>query len=260
MQYTYEQMFKKNMGVFTHDEQNKIRNLRVAVAGAGGLGGSLLYLLARVGVRNIRICDPEEFEVSNINRQFGCYIDTIGKNKAKAISEELLRINPSIELDVWDFGINNENANRFVDGCDIVIDAIEFYAIEASIALQWSAREKNIWVMTAQCAGSMASYLYMPPNGPNFSDLFFESGNLSMDKIVDVLFPVLPKEATPKLLRLLSSGGKVDIPGWSFSMIGTYILFDDLIRIFIKNEKDFIVAPGITLFDMDKREFLVKNV
>lgn len=260
MEYTYDQMFQRNIGIFTPEDQERIKNLKVAIAGAGGLGGSLAYLLVRLGIQNIKICDPEEFEISNINRQFGCYVDTIGENKAKAVARELLRINPKINIEAWDYGIDNDNAGKFVEGCDVVIDGIDFYAIPASLALQKSARQQNKWVMTSQCAGSMASYLYMAPDGPNFSDLFFENGILSMPKIIKTLFPVLPHEATTEMLSMVERGEEVDIPGWSFVMIGVYILFDDLVKHFIKNEKDLIASPTVLLFDTYNRKFITQNV
>jgi drug/metabolite transporter (DMT)-like permease len=51
--------------------QEKISNSVVGVAGQGGLGGGVAMLLARLGVRHLKICDPDSFETSNINRQLG---------------------------------------------------------------------------------------------------------------------------------------------------------------------------------------------
>ena len=57
--YSYEDLFQRNIGVFTAEEQERIRGLVVAIAGAGGLGGPVAYNLARLGVGEIRLADPE---------------------------------------------------------------------------------------------------------------------------------------------------------------------------------------------------------
>lgn len=261
MKYTYDQMFQRNIGIFTSEEQERIKNLKVVIAGAGGLGGELAYLLTRLGVTNIRLCDPEEFEISNINRQFGCYFDTIGQNKATAVSKELLRINPKLNLEVWDYGINKSNAKEFIDGCDVVIDAIDFYAIERSIELQEEARQQNKWVMTAQIAGSMVSNMNFKPGGPHYGDLFFENGYLSIEKVMNVLFPILPREATPDILKKVTNGEKLALPSWSHApVITSVLLLEDLVSYFIKHEKELIVAPAITMLNLYNKEFEVKNV
>ena len=62
--------------------QEKLAHSVVGVGGAGGLGSYLAVQLARVGVKHIKIGDPDHFEESNINRQLGAGVNTIGKNKA----------------------------------------------------------------------------------------------------------------------------------------------------------------------------------
>lgn len=261
MEYTYDQMFQRNNGIFNDEERKRIKNLRVAIAGIGTLGGELAQLLVRLGVTSIKLCDPEDFEISNINRQFGCYIDTIGQNKAIAVSKELLRINPNLNVEVWDYGINSSNVNNFVSDCDLVIDAIEFYSIIHSIELQDEAREQNKWVMTSQLIGSMASTMNIKPGGPNIRDLYFENGNLSMEKVINTLFPILPVEATEEMVEKVINGEKLSIPSWSHASIAiVLVMFEDIVRYFIKNDMDLLTAPSVTLMDLYKKEFIIKNV
>ena len=67
--------------------QEKLAHSVVGVGGAGGLGSYLAVQLARVGVKHIKIGDLNHFEESNINRQLGAGINTIGKNKAIIVGE-----------------------------------------------------------------------------------------------------------------------------------------------------------------------------
>ena len=94
---SYDEITQRNIGFVTPDEQARLRGLVVAVAGCGGVGAPAAHYLARLGVGELRLADPEDFEASNINRQFAAYVDTIGVNKAEAVAAELRRINPAPE-------------------------------------------------------------------------------------------------------------------------------------------------------------------
>ncbi len=259
MKYKYEEMFQRNIGIFTQKEQERIKNLKVAIAGAGGLGGSMAHMLVRLGVENINICDPEVFEISNINRQFGCYIDTIGKNKALAVADELMRINPNIKLKVWDYGINKDNVDSFIEGCDVVIDAIEFFSIDRSIELQEAARKQKKWVMTAQISGSMLSSMNIDPDGPHYGDLFFEDGKFSMEKIIKIQFPILPVEANNKIVRDVIKGKIKVFPSWCHAIAIYLVLLEDLVSFYIKKDKKLLAAPAVTLMDFYNKKFVIYN-
>lgn len=80
-----------------------------------------------------------------------------------------------------------------------------------------------------------------------------------MPKVIKTLFPLLPHEATPEMVSAVEKGEDVDIPGWSFVMIGVYILFADLVDAFIKNKTKLSPAPAVLSFDTHNREFIIKN-
>ncbi len=81
----YELAFARNLGFISQAEQDKLSETSVAIAGAGGDGGELAVLLARMGFGEIRLADPDPFEIENINRQAVCTTRTVGMNKAVAV-------------------------------------------------------------------------------------------------------------------------------------------------------------------------------
>ncbi|MDF5831610.1 ThiF family adenylyltransferase [Pseudomonas syringae] len=85
--------------------QGKLSNAVVGVAGAGGIGGAVALGLARLGVRHIKIADPDSFEISNINRQFGASVETVGRNKALVVAELVHRLAGDVSVDVFPEGI-----------------------------------------------------------------------------------------------------------------------------------------------------------
>jgi tRNA A37 threonylcarbamoyladenosine dehydratase len=68
--WDYHEAFSRNIGLFTVEEQEKLRRSRVAIAGMGGVGGVHLVTLARTGIGNFTIADPDRFELANMNRQW----------------------------------------------------------------------------------------------------------------------------------------------------------------------------------------------
>ena len=103
--HQYKEIFSRNLGFITEEEQEKLRRSTVAIAGMGGVGGLLAERLVRLGIGNLKIIDPEDFERSNFNRQFYSSINTLGRNKAAVISEFLKSINPHINIHYGKIGI-----------------------------------------------------------------------------------------------------------------------------------------------------------
>ena len=65
----YKFLFERNYGVFSPEEQEKLRNANVLIIGSGGIGGIVAISLARSGVENMTIYEYDAFQVSNLNRQ-----------------------------------------------------------------------------------------------------------------------------------------------------------------------------------------------
>ena len=69
--FDYNEAFSRNIGLFTLEEQDKLRRSHVAIAGMGGVGGVHVATLARTGIGNFTIADPDCFELANMKRQYG---------------------------------------------------------------------------------------------------------------------------------------------------------------------------------------------
>ena len=83
--WSYAEAFKRNDGLVSAAEQLALQQSRVAIAGMGGVGGVHLITLARLGVGQFSIADPDRFDVSNFNRQYGATLSQLGRNKAEAV-------------------------------------------------------------------------------------------------------------------------------------------------------------------------------
>lgn len=124
--------------------QTKLKNLRVGIAGLGGMGSNLAEIMVRLGVGHIKIADPDTIEYSNINRQVIANQQSVGQKKAKASYTELRNIADDFELIVYENGITEDNAAEFVSDLDVVIDEIDVYPLQAHVWLHQAARKLNL--------------------------------------------------------------------------------------------------------------------
>lgn len=141
--------FERNYGFFSAEEQDILGRSAVAIAGAGGDGGMLAVQLARLGVGEIRLADPDPFEIENINRQAVCTEETIGVNKARAVGEYILKINPQAEVKIYEEGVTRDNTDEFVSGADLLIDETEFTIPRIGVGLSRAARLQGVPNLTA---------------------------------------------------------------------------------------------------------------
>ncbi len=121
----YEASFIRNFGVVTHEEQARLRNARVTVVGAGGVGGITLIQLARMGVGSIHVIDRDQFEASNINRQMLSAVSKLGVDKAEVAGQVLRDINPEIKVRTTISFVTEENAAELLADSDVIVDATD---------------------------------------------------------------------------------------------------------------------------------------
>ncbi|MFF8596714.1 ThiF family adenylyltransferase [Streptomyces sp. NPDC015220] len=138
-----------------HAAQLKLRGATVGIAGCGGIGGAVAVRLARLGVLNLKVADPDAFDWTNINRQLGATRHTVGRNKAQVVAELAHDLAGDVTVEVFEEGITPENAEEFVAGCDVVLDQMDFYLIRARYALHRAFRKdpRPLCVLSAWCVG-----------------------------------------------------------------------------------------------------------
>jgi molybdopterin/thiamine biosynthesis adenylyltransferase len=162
---SYDSWVQSNLGIIAPEHQQILRTARVLIAGTGAEGSSTAICLARLGVGHFRLADIDDFEVKNLNRQFGCYHDTIGTSKVEAVAKEILRINPEAEVDVIPEGVTAENAGTLVEGASCVVGGLDMYAPEAGLALDLAARAANLFIVTGLSLGFRNDIYVFSPQG-----------------------------------------------------------------------------------------------
>ena len=108
----------------TREEVEKLRNAEAAVAGLGGLGSHVSVFLARAGVGHLHLVDFDKVEMSNLNRQH-YFISHLGMDKTEALKEQLLQINPWLDIKTSCERVTEENIPRLFQNADIICEAFD---------------------------------------------------------------------------------------------------------------------------------------
>ncbi|UCH92445.1 MAG: ThiF family adenylyltransferase, partial [Candidatus Aminicenantes bacterium] len=96
--------------------QERLKSTAVFAAGAGGSGSALLQQLALIGIGTIIVCDHDEVELSNLNRQILHDESRIGMNKALSAKKTLNKINPHVQVIAYPGKITRENITELAGG------------------------------------------------------------------------------------------------------------------------------------------------
>lgn len=171
--WIYDQAFCRNLGLISQGEQERLRQSRVAIAGLGGVGGNHLMTMVRLGIGKFSIADPDVFETANFNRQAGASVTTLGRAKVDVMAELARGVNPELELRAWREAVTPENIDDFLRDVDLVVDGVDFFAVEARRRLFAEARRRGIWAHTAGPIGFSAAWLSFDPGGMSF-DAYFD--------------------------------------------------------------------------------------
>ena len=175
-----KQLTKEDLSRFTRhfslaelgrEGQEKLKNARVLVIGAGGLGSPLLIYLAAAGVGTMGIVDDDIVSISNLQRQVLYTTAEVGLKKVKLASQKIVALYPEIDIQTFDLRLNETNAENLFKDYDIVADCTDNYKTRALLG-QVSATLKKplVFASVLNYEGQLTVFNYQ--DGPAYKDLF----------------------------------------------------------------------------------------
>jgi len=127
---------------FGEEGQEKLKQARIFIAGAGGLGAPVSVYLTAAGAGVIRVVDHEKVELSNLNRQVLHWSEDIARSKVDSAAEKLTRLNHEVKIEAIEEVIAEANVSQLVAGFDLIIDAMD--NLPTRYLLNKAALELNI--------------------------------------------------------------------------------------------------------------------
>ena len=157
--------------------QKRLKNAKVLVIGAGGLGSPALLYLAAAGVGTLGIVDFDEVDESNLHRQVIHGQSDIGKLKAASAQESIAEINPFVKVNLHTERLESSNALEIFRDYDLILDGTDNFATrylvnDAAVLLG----KPYVWGSIFRFEGQASVFWEDAPNGKglNYRDLYPE--------------------------------------------------------------------------------------
>lgn len=250
-EFDYDLAFSRNIGWVTPEEQRSLKNKRVAVGGLGGVGGSHLIALARLGVGGFTISDLDDFEIHNFNRQYGATVSSIGQPKVDVMEKVLRDINPEADVRCFKSGIALETVDEFLADADIYVDSLDIYALPVRRKIFQRCYEKGIPAVTAAPVGMGTSMLIFLPGKMSFEEYFCLEGHSFEEQIFCFIIGVAPSMMMMKYLQVEDTVNlfKRKVPSTVFGIeLSAGVACTNVLKLLL-NRGEIIAAPRGLHFD-----------
>ena len=233
--------------------QKKLKDSKVLVIGAGGLGCPVLQYITAAGVGSIGIIDFDVVDVSNLQRQILYSTNDIGANKAAAAKERLNALNPLINIIAYEYKLSNKNALELFSQYDIIVDGSDNFSTRYLVNDACVLTEKPlVYGAIHKFEGQVTVFNF--EQGPSYRCLFPEAPspdsapNCSETGVLGVLPGIIGVYQANEVLKIILGIGE--------SLSGKLLLIDALKNNGFSNEEainQWIIYANIINLDPESR-------
>ena len=144
--------YVRNMKTFSPQDQVALLKAQVSIVGLGGLGGTVVEILSRLGIGTLNVIDGDTFEESNLNRQFLSTPRMMAKSKADSAERRIKEINPSIIVKQHSRFLDQNNGLDLLSRPDVIVDCLD--NLKTRFVLERLCRQIGSPLVSAAVAGS----------------------------------------------------------------------------------------------------------
>jgi sulfur-carrier protein adenylyltransferase/sulfurtransferase len=230
--------------------QRRLKNARVLVVGAGGLGSPALMYLAAAGVGTLGIVEFDVVDESNLQRQIIHGQSDVGRPKAESARDSVREINPYVDVVVHDTRLDNDNVLEIFSRYDLVVDGTDNFATrylvnDAAVILG----KPYVWGSIFRFDGQAS--VFWDEHGPNYRDLYPEPPPPGMvpscaeGGVLGVLCASIGSIMATEAIKLVTGIGE--------PLVGRLVVFDALEMSYrtLKVHKDPTAEPIKELIDYE---------
>lgn len=168
--------YLRNMGTIGRDGQIKLLRSAVAVVGVGGLGGTIVELLARQGIGHIIIIDNDRFAEEDLNRQLMSTEEDLGEYKAIIAARRVKEINSVVTVTPLVEELTRGNAHKLLKDAKVVADGMD--NLPSRFAVEEACRDLGIPFVYGTIAGFSGQLMTIFPEDIGLSSIYGPSHNL----------------------------------------------------------------------------------
>ncbi|MFI0463575.1 MULTISPECIES: adenylyltransferase/sulfurtransferase MoeZ [Saccharopolyspora] len=232
------------------DGQKRLKNAKVLVVGAGGLGSPALLYLAAAGVGTLGIVEFDEVDESNLHRQVIHGQSDLGRPKAESARDSIAEINPFVKVNLHQTHLTSENALDIFRDYDLILDGTDNFATrylvnDAAVL----AGKPYVWGSIFRFEGQAS--VFWAEHGPNYRDLYPEPPPPGMvpscaeGGVLGVLCASIGSIMVNEAIKLITGIGE--------TLLGRLMIYDALEMSYrtVKIRKDPNAAPITELIDYE---------
>ncbi|TDE08778.1 adenylyltransferase/sulfurtransferase MoeZ [Jiangella asiatica] len=230
--------------------QKRLKNAKVLVVGAGGLGSPALLYLAAAGVGTLGIVEFDEVDESNLQRQIIHGQSDIGRSKAQSARDSVKEVNPYVNVVLHETRLDNDNVLDIFAGYDLILDGTDNFATrylvnDAAVLLG----KPYVWGSIYRFEGQVS--VFWNEHGPNYRDLYPEAPPPGMvpscaeGGVLGVLCASIGSIMVTEAIKLITGVGD--------PLVGRLMIYDALEMSYntVKVRKDPSAEPITELIDYE---------
>ncbi len=230
--------------------QRRLRNARVLVIGAGGLGSPALLYLAAAGVGMLGIVDDDTVELSNLQRQVIHGVTDLGRSKLESARDSILELNPGIDVRLHEVHLDASNALELFANYDVILDGADNFATRYLVNDAAAILGKPyVWGSILRFDGQVS--VFWDKHGPNYRDLYPEPPapgtvpSCAEGGVFGMLCASIGAMMVTEAVKLITGVGQ--------TLLGRLLIFDALTARWreIRISKDPAAAPITGLVDYE---------
>ncbi|MFN8358074.1 MAG: molybdopterin-synthase adenylyltransferase MoeB [Spirosomataceae bacterium] len=199
--------------------QTRLKNAKVLVVGAGGLGCPVLLYLAAAGVGTIGMVDNDAVDISNLQRQVLYQTEDVDKLKVEVALTRLQALNPLLDYELHPFALTAQNAQEVIEPYDLVVDCTDNFTVRYVINDVCVLQNKPfVYGAIHQFEGQVAVFNYTDTDGiqgPTYRCLFpekpsdFEIPNCAEVGVLGILPGTIGLYQANEVVKIITGIGKV---------------------------------------------------
>lgn len=206
--------------------QERLLAARALVIGAGGLGSPVALYLASAGVGNITLCDNEDVDLTNLQRQIVHRTESLGRKKVESARATLAAINPEVKVSALAERVDEKRLETLVAQTDVVLDGSDNFATRHAVnRVCVRLRKPLVSGAAVRFDGQVAVFDLRAADSPCYACLFPEHGESEDVRcaVMGVFAPltgIVGSIQAAEALKLLAGAGE--------TLVGRLLLLDAL--------------------------------
>jgi adenylyltransferase/sulfurtransferase len=230
--------------------QRRLKNAKVLVIGAGGLGSPALLYLAAAGVGTLGVVDDDAVELSNLQRQVIHRVSDVGRPKAQSARDAVRELNPLVEVRLHEVHLDSSNALEIFAGYDLILDGTDNFATRYLVNDAAAILGKPyVWGSIFRFDGQVS--VFWEKYGPTYRDLYPEAPpagsvpSCGEGGVYGMLCAAIGASMVTEAVKLITGVGR--------TLLGRVQLYDALRATWreLKVSKDPEAAPITELVDYE---------